>query len=66
MELTTRERLILKMVCNEKTNQQIAEKLEVGLRRAEKHRQALYIKIKVKTGIGLYKWALKNGYVKLK
>ncbi len=59
-DLNKREMTIIKMICNEKANYEIAEKLELSLRRTEKLKRELYDKTKTGTNVGLLKWAVKN------
>jgi DNA-binding CsgD family transcriptional regulator len=60
--LSARELLLVKLVCQEKTNAEIAQKLEVSLRVAEKLKTSVYLKTKAKSLIGIFKWAMANGY----
>lgn len=56
-KLDEREIKIIKFICSEKTNLEIAQLID--LRQTEKIKNALYKKIKTSTNIGLFKWALK-------
>lgn len=58
--LTTRELEILKLVCEEYTTAQIAEKLFISPRTVDTHRKNILEKTGVKTIIGLIKYAYEN------
>jgi DNA-binding CsgD family transcriptional regulator len=58
--LTPNETTVLKLVCQDKTNGEIAEKMEYSLRYTEKIKTELYLKTKTKSNLGLFKWAVKN------
>lgn len=62
--LTKREKEILKLVADEYSNQQIADKLFISLRTVESHRLNLTQKLGVKNAAGLIKEAIKRGLVK--
>lgn len=59
--LTRREKEILDMVVKEYTNDQIGEKLEISKRTVEGHRKNLKSKLRVKSTIGLIKYAFQQG-----
>lgn len=59
--LTKREKEILKLIADEHTNQQIADKLFISLRTVETHRLNLTQKLGVKNAAGLIKEAIKRG-----
>lgn len=65
-DLNKRELTMIRMICNEKMNYEIAEKLELSLRRTEKIKAALYVKLKAQTNLGVLKWAVKNDLYKIK
>ncbi len=64
--LTPKELLMLKLVCDDKSNAEIAAKMKFSLRYTEKIKTKLYHKTKTQSGIGLLKWALLNKYYVLK
>jgi len=64
--LTPKENTILKLVCDEKTNYQIAAKLKVSVRHTERLKANLYHKVEVKSSVGLVKWAIVNNMYALK
>ncbi|MBA3681431.1 MAG: response regulator transcription factor [Bacteroidetes bacterium] len=62
-ELTARELEILKLVCEELTTAAIAEKLFISPRTVETHRKNIIEKTKVKTIVGLIKYAFENNLI---
>jgi len=64
-DLTKREKLVLKLICEEKTNLEIAKLLKISIRTAERHKTNLTIKINSKTVIGLFKWAVRHRMAKV-
>lgn len=63
--LTSRELEILKLICAGDSSNEIAEKLFIGKRTADFHRQNLLEKLKVKNTASLIVYATKNGLVDL-
>ena len=61
-DLTDRDKQMLKLICREKTNKEIAEDLFISARTAEKARKSLADKLNVKGTVGLVKFAIRNGY----
>lgn len=61
--LTKREKEILKLVAEELSNQQIAEKLFISLRTVETHRLNLSQKLGAKNTAGLVKEAIRRGLI---
>lgn len=61
--LTRREKEILKLIIEEKTNHEIAEVLFISARTVEAHRQSLIFKLGVKNTVGLVKAAMQLGLV---
>ncbi|MGI4873659.1 MAG: response regulator [Janthinobacterium lividum] len=59
-ELTTREREILQLIAQEKSNHDIAEQLFISERTVETHRKNMLTKTKSKSVIGLIQYALKH------
>ena len=59
--LTERELQILKLISQEMSGIQIAEKLFISPTTVESHRKNLFSKIGVNTSVGLVKYALKHG-----
>lgn len=62
-ELTKREIEVLKMIAMEMTNEEIADKLFVGKRTIDTHRQNLLNKLHARNTVGLVKAAYKLGLV---
>lgn len=61
--LTRREKEILKLIADEKSNQEIAEQLFLSIRTVESHRFNLMQKLQVKNAAGLVREALEAGLV---
>jgi DNA-binding NarL/FixJ family response regulator len=61
--LTKREIEILKLVCKEYSNSEIAEKLFLSVGTVETHRKNLIAKLGVNNTVGLVKYALKNNLI---
>jgi DNA-binding NarL/FixJ family response regulator len=61
--LTEREKEILKLIADEYTNQQIADKLFLSVRTVDTHRRNLFQKLGVKNTAGLVKYAYTLGLV---
>lgn len=60
-ELSIREKEVVKLICKELTNQEIAEKLSLSPRTIESHRQRILDKIGAKNTVGLVIFAVVNG-----
>lgn len=58
--LSPREAEILKMICNEYSSSQIADKLFISSKTVDTHRQNLMIKLGVNNTVGLVKYAFQN------
>jgi DNA-binding NarL/FixJ family response regulator len=63
VQLTNREIEILKLIAQELTTQQIADKLFISLHTVESHRKNLMRKVDVKNMVGLIKYAVKAGII---
>lgn len=63
--LTEREIEILKLICREKSNKEIAETLNVALRTVDFHRSNIYQKTQTQTSAGLAIYAVKNGIISI-
>lgn len=61
--LTERETEILKLITQEYSTSEIAEKLSLGNKTIESHRRSLYKKLRVKNVVGLAMYAVKNNIV---
>lgn len=60
-ELSEREKDVVKLICEEMTNQEIAQKLSLSPRTIESHRQRILDKIGAKNTVGLVIYAVVNG-----
>jgi len=63
MVLTKREKEILKLLCDQYTSAEIAEKLFISIRTVEGHRTNLLLKTGAKNTVGLVVYALLNNVV---
>ncbi len=63
VQLTEREIEIIKLITNELSSQEIAEKLFIAPKTVETHRHNILKKLGLKNTVGLTKYALKNGLV---
>ncbi len=62
-ELTTREREVLKMIAEGKSNKEVADLLFISVRTVEHHRANLMFKLNIKKTVDLVKYAISNGYL---
>lgn len=60
VELTTKEKLILKLICEEYSTHQIADELSISTHTVESHRKNLLAKTGAKTAVGLVRFAMDN------
>lgn len=63
VELTEREKEVLKLIVEERTTQEIAESLFISHHTVETHRKNLISKLQVRNIAGLVKYALQHGLV---
>lgn len=61
VQLSERELEILKLIVQELSNEEIAEKLFISKRTVETHRKNINQKTNIKTVVGLIKFAIRNG-----
>lgn len=61
--LTEREEEILRMIAEENSNQEIADRLFISPKTVETHRKNLMKKIGVRNSLGIYKYAVKHQLV---
>ncbi|MGB3851543.1 MAG: response regulator transcription factor [Tunicatimonas sp.] len=61
--LSDRELEVLKLICQEYTNRDIAEELSLSVRTVDNHRNKLLEKCEVKNTAGLVMYAIRNGLV---
>ena len=59
-KLSRREIEVLKLICNEKTTQEVADKLSISKRTVDGHRQRMLLKVGAKNIVGLVKYAITN------
>jgi DNA-binding CsgD family transcriptional regulator len=62
-QLTTREAEILKLIADEHTSLEMAEKLSVTMATIETHRRNMIKKFGVRNSVGLIKLALENNWI---
>ncbi|MCG8563600.1 MAG: response regulator transcription factor [Desulfobacterales bacterium] len=60
--LTVREREVLKLIAEEKSNQEIADLLHISLTTVKHHRAAIKKKLDIRKTAGLVKYAIRKGY----
>jgi DNA-binding NarL/FixJ family response regulator len=65
VEFSDREKDILKLVCQEYSNQEIADRVFLSVRTVEGYRARLFEKTKSKNLVGLVIFAIKAGYLKV-
>ena len=64
-DLSGREIEVLKLICEEYTNKEIADKLFISTRTVEGHRKSLLEKIECKNTAGLVIYAIENGLIEV-
>ena len=63
--LSKREEEIIKLICQEKTNVEMAEILSISVRTVQNHRLHIAKKIGARNAVGMLIYALKNGLFKI-
>ena len=63
--LTTRERHVLKLIAEGKTNRQIAEELDIALKTIDNHRAHLMRKLDIHDQTALVKFAIRRGIIQV-
>lgn len=63
IQISEREKEIIKLMWNDYTSKEIADLLKVSLRTIESHRKSIYEKLNVKTLGGIFKFGLENGII---
>jgi two-component system, NarL family, nitrate/nitrite response regulator NarL len=63
--LSDREREVLVLIAEGLSNKEVADRLNIGVRTAETHRERLMRKLNIHTVAGLTKFAIANGMVNL-
>jgi DNA-binding NarL/FixJ family response regulator len=61
--LSPREREIVQLLCEGKSNKEIAEMLGISVRTAETHRASILRKLNVESVAGLVRYAIRNGII---
>ncbi|UFH56948.1 response regulator transcription factor [Spirosoma sp. KNUC1025] len=61
--LNQRERQFLQLACTELTYAQIAERMCLSPRTIDGYREALFVRLQLKSRVGLVMWAIKGGFV---
>lgn len=64
-KLTTRERQVLQLIAEGKTNRQVSEKLNVAVKTVDTHRTRLMRKLEIHDQTSLVKFAIRKGLVPL-
>jgi two-component system nitrate/nitrite response regulator NarL len=64
-QLTAREREVLVLIAEGKSNKEIACNLDVGVRTIETHRERIMRRLNIHSVAGLTKFAIANGFVSL-
>jgi DNA-binding NarL/FixJ family response regulator len=65
IKLTNRELEVLRLIAEEHSNPEIAEKLFISIRTVDTHRRNLLDKLDAKNTAGLVKYAMKHGIVEM-
>ncbi len=65
LRLTERETAILKLICEDKSNEQIATHLNITINTIKFFRKSIYEKTNEKSVIGLIKYAIKTGIISI-
>ncbi len=66
ISLSPRQKEILILICDEKTNQEIAEILSISVKTVMTHRHTLKVKIGTTSVVGLVLYAVSVGLVQVK
>jgi two-component system, NarL family, nitrate/nitrite response regulator NarL len=64
-QLTTREREVLVLIAEGKSNKEIADRLGIGVRTIETHRERIMRRLDIHSVAGLTKYAIANGLIAL-
>jgi len=64
-ELTDREQEVLRLICAENTNKEIADALQLSVRTVDGHRERILAKIGARNTAGIVLYAIRNGLVEL-
>ena len=61
--LTLREREVLKLIAEGKSNKDVADLLNIGLRTVHHHRASLMQKLKIRNTAGIVRYAIEKNYI---
>jgi DNA-binding NarL/FixJ family response regulator len=61
VQLTSREREVLALIAEGRSNKEVASRLGIGVRTIETHRERIMRKLKIHTIAGLTRFAILNG-----
>jgi DNA-binding NarL/FixJ family response regulator len=64
--LIQREKEVLRRICEEKCNEEIASELNISLSMVKKYRSSLLLKTQSKNSAGLVMFALREGFVRIR
>ncbi len=64
VELSDREKEVIRLIASEKNTQEIADELFLSKHTVDSHRKRILNKVNVKNTAGLYKYALQSGIIK--
>lgn len=64
-EPTPRELQVLELICQGESTKEIAALLGISFKTAACHRMRLMDKAQVQNSIGLFRWAIRRGYVRI-
>jgi len=64
-QLTSREREVLVQIAEGKSNKEIADRLGIGVRTIETHRERIMRRLNIHSVAGLTKYAIANGLISL-
>ena len=64
-ELSEQEQEVLRLICAEKTNKEIADHLILSVRTVDGHRERILAKIGARNTAGIVLYAIRNGLVEL-
>ena len=65
IQLTTREREVLALIAEGQSNKEVANRLGIGVRTIETHRERIMEKLNIHTIAGLTRFAIRNGVISL-
>lgn len=60
-QITTKQKRIMQLICEERTNKEIAEVMGICIRSVETHRHNIIKDLDLRSSIGIAVYAIKNG-----